>query len=112
MVTISRIKAGHYAVSDGRTIVKQGSGWYILTGEGKHDFGPVTTLASAKEYVTSGSVHIGQHNPASRHGRKQGRKEYNAYLASEAKRGNYAPLVLTILAMAVVAFLIELAKQS
>ncbi|ONF44572.1 hypothetical protein BTO32_06230 [Marinobacter lutaoensis] len=112
MVTISRIQAGHYSVSDGRSIVKQGSGWYILTGEGKHDFGPVTTLASAKEYVRSGSVHVGQHNPASRYGRKQGRKEYNAYLASEAKQGNYAPLILTVLAMAVVAFLIELARQS
>lgn len=112
MITISRIEAGHYSVSDGRLIIKKGSDWYILTSEGKHDFGPVTTLVSAKEYVTTGSVHLGQHSPASRHGRRQSRKEYNAYLASEAKQGNYGPLILTLLAMGVVALLIELVKQS
>lgn len=112
MITFSRIEAGHYSVSDGRVIIKQGSGWYILSSEGEHDFGPVTTLASAKEYVTTGSVPLGQHDSGSSHGRRQSKKEYNAYLAAEVKKGNYAPLILSLLAMGAVALIIELAKQS
>ena len=59
MASISRMKAGQYSVSDGRIIVKQGSSWYVLTKSGNNEFGPVTTLNAASQYVNSSSVPIG-----------------------------------------------------
>lgn len=94
MVTVKRIQAGQYSVSDGRFIIKDGSGWYILNSESEHDFGPVPTLASAKEYVINGTVSLSEHNLSSKHGRRQSKKEFNAYLASEAKYGNYEPAII------------------
>jgi hypothetical protein len=96
VVTIKRIEAGRYIVSDGRMILKSGSGWYILTEQGERDFGPVATLTSVKKYVDSGSVFLGDHNFNSNYGRRQSKREYNAYLAAEAKKGNYLPLILTV----------------
>lgn len=49
-------------MDDGRFIVKQGSGWIVLDANGSHDFGPVPTLAAAKQYVESGTTPLGQHN--------------------------------------------------
>jgi hypothetical protein len=36
---------------------------------------------------------------ASIHGRRQSKKEFNTYLASEAKNGNSGPAILYVLAM-------------
>ena len=94
MTTITRIKAGQYSVSDGRFIIKSGSGWLIVNNDGQHEFGPVPTLTIAKEYVQTGQVSLGHHSLASKHGRRQSKKEFNAYLAAEAKSGNYAPAVI------------------
>ncbi|SBS28873.1 hypothetical protein MSP8886_01344 [Marinomonas spartinae] len=94
MVTVKRVEAGNYVVSDGRMIVKNGNSWYILKEGGGHDFGPVTTLSAAKEYVQTGISSVGQHNPGSAYGKRQSKKEFNAYLASEAKQGNYGPIIL------------------
>ncbi|SBO11668.1 hypothetical protein VME0621_03804 [Vibrio mediterranei] len=99
MTTVSRIKAGQYSVSDGRFIIKQGSSWYIIQGNGDHDFGPVPTLAAAKSYVSTGSIPLGNHNRASQHSRRQSKKEFNAHLAAEAKNGNPAPLILWVLVL-------------
>ncbi|KKD61681.1 hypothetical protein RN22_04555 [Grimontia sp. AD028] len=81
-------------MEDGRFIVKQGSGWLILDANGSHDFGPVPTLKAAKQYVESGTTPLGQHNHSTKYGRRQSKKEFNAYLASEAKNGNPMPLIL------------------
>ncbi|NOU53149.1 hypothetical protein HG263_21855 [Pseudoalteromonas sp. JBTF-M23] len=97
MTTVKRIEAGQYLVSDGRFIVKNGSSWYVLKSDGNTDFGPLPTLASAKEYVTVGTVSAGNHNLASKYGRRQSKKAFNAYLASEAKNGNPGPLLIYIL---------------
>ncbi|EOJ0060497.1 hypothetical protein ACWKM5_004157 [Cronobacter turicensis] len=94
MANVTRIKAGQYSVGDGRFIVKNSSGWLIIDANGAHDFGPVPTLAAAKQYVESGTVPLGQHNYSTRHGRRQSKKEFNAYLASEAKNGNLIPVIL------------------
>ena len=102
MASISRMKAGQYSVSDGRIIVKQGSSWYVLTKSGNNEFGPVTTLNAASQYVNSSSVPIGQHTRSSAHGRKQSKKEFNAYLAAEAKNGNYEPLIVWIICLFVI----------
>lgn len=99
MTTVSRIQAGQYSVSDGRFIVKDGSGWYVVDHEGNIDFGPVPTLASAKQYVTTGTVPLAQHNTGSKHGRRQSKKEFNAYLAAEAKNGNPVPAILWMIVM-------------
>ncbi len=111
MVSIKRIEAGQYSVSDGRMIVKEKSKWYILNGEGKHDFGPVTTLAAAKEYVTLGSSLLGQHNINSAYGRSQTKKEYNAFLAAEAKQGNYLPLFIAIISIVTFAILLSFIQK-
>jgi hypothetical protein len=58
MVAVKRIKAGQYSVSDGRYIVKDGAGWYVLNSDGGHDFGPLPTLASGKDYVINGTVFL------------------------------------------------------
>ncbi len=97
MVTVSRIEAGRYAVSDGRLIIKDGSNWFIISNDGKQYFGPVTTLAAAKEFVETGTLPIGQHNGGSAYGRRQSKKELNAYMAAEAKRGNFGPLIIYML---------------
>ena len=105
MIIVKRIKAGQYSVSDGRYIIKDSSGWYIINTEGSHDLGPVPTLASAKEYVTQGAISLGKHKINSKHGQRQSKKEFNAYLASEAKNGNYAPLIISLIVMFVAAIL-------
>ncbi|MGF1687896.1 hypothetical protein L4C36_14585 [Photobacterium japonica] len=94
MIKVSRIQAGYYSVSDGRKIKKNGRGWYVISESGSHDFGPVTTLNAAKQYVETGTSPIGQHNLSSSHGRRQSKKEFNAYLAAEAKNGNPFPAIL------------------
>ncbi|MDU3460106.1 MAG: hypothetical protein E7F48_10240 [Streptococcus oralis] len=57
---MTRIQAGQYAVDDGRFIVKNSSGWLVVDVNGAHDFGPVPTLAVAKQYVESGTVPLGK----------------------------------------------------
>lgn len=94
MGKVTRIQAGQYAVDDGRFIIKQGAGWLIVNRNGSHEFGPVSTLNAAKQYVQTGTTPLGQHNVASKHGRRQSKKEFNAYLASEAKNGNSMPAIL------------------
>ena len=99
MTSVKRIEAGQYSVSDGRFIIKDGSSWYVLKSDGTSDFGPLPTLALAKEYVTEGTTSLGNHNLASKHGRRQSKKEFNAYLASEAQNGNTGPLIIYVLLM-------------
>ncbi len=65
-------------------------------------FGPVPTLAAAKEYVESGTVPLRQHNFSTSHGRRQSKKEFNAYLASEAKNGNPMPAILWIIVLCII----------
>ncbi|MEI2565293.1 hypothetical protein V7T16_16500 [Vibrio metoecus] len=102
MANLTRIQAGQYSVDDGRFIVKQGSGWLVLDANGSHDFGPVPTLASAKQYVESGTTPLGQHNLSTKHGRRQSKKEFNSYLASEAKNGNPMPAILWFIVLFIV----------
>ena len=102
MTKVTRIQAGQYAVDDGRFIIKQGSGWLVVDSNGSHDFGPVPTLQSAKQYVISGSTPLGLHNSVSHYGRRQSKKEFNAYLASEAKNGNPMPAILWFVVLSVV----------
>ena len=96
---LKKIEAGHYLSSDGRHLIKKGSGWHILKGDGNVDFGPVPTLTAAKEYVSSGSIILNEHNMNSTYGKGQSKKEYNAYLAAEAKRGNFIPLLVTLITL-------------
>ena len=102
---VKKIKAGYYLSSDGRQIIKKGSGWYILKDDGNVDFGPVPTLTAAKEYVSSGGIILNEHNINSAYGKGQSKKEYNAYLAAEAKRGNFIPLLVTLIALFVFALI-------
>ncbi|EFS3794157.1 hypothetical protein [Escherichia albertii] len=102
MAKITRIQAGSYAVDDGRYIIKNNSGWLIVDTNGAHDFGPVTTLAAAKQYIESGTVTLGQHNFSTAHGRRQSKKEFNAYLASEAKNGNPLPAILWVIVLCII----------
>lgn len=74
LAKVTRIQAGQYAVDDGRFIVKNSSGWLVVDVNGTHDFGPVPTLAAAKQYVESGAVPLGQHNLSTVHGRRQSKK--------------------------------------
>jgi len=62
VITVKRIEPGKYAVSDGRFIIKESSKWFVIDQSGKVDLGPLPTLASAKEYVQTGSVSLGNHN--------------------------------------------------
>lgn len=112
MVSVARIKAGHYQVSDGRTIIKSGAAWYVLDEQGEVDLGPLPTLAASKEYVTTDSVSLRDHNLNSSYGRKQSKKEFNAHLASEAKKGNYLPVISWFLVMAFFALIMEFIKKS
>lgn len=102
MAKVTRIKAGRYAVDDGRCIIKNNSGWLIIDANGAHDFGPVPTLSAAKEYVESGTVQLKQHNISTSHGRRQSKKEFNAYLASEAKNGNPMPAILWVIVLCII----------
>jgi hypothetical protein len=99
MVVVKKIQAGQYTVSDGRYIVKEGAKWYVLNSDGGHDFGPLPTLASGKNYVINGTVSLTEHNLISKHGRQQSKKEFNAYLTSETKNGNYEPIIIWIIMM-------------
>ncbi|KUM51917.1 hypothetical protein [Rheinheimera sp. EpRS3] len=110
MVSVTRIQAGQYAVSDGRFIIKEGSSWYVVTAEGKADLGPLPSLAAAKEYVSTGSTPLGQHNTGSAYGRRQSKKEFNAYLASEAQKGNYGPAILWMLLVGAVCLFFYLVR--
>ena len=112
MSSVKRIQAGQYQVSDGRFIIKEGSSWYVLDQNGEVDFGPLPTLAAGKECVSTGRTSLGNHNLGSKHGRRQSKKEFNAYLASEAKNGNYAPAILWMLLLIVVAVLVEVSRAS
>ncbi|MEM5546332.1 hypothetical protein [Pseudoalteromonas fuliginea] len=111
MTKVTRLEAGKYSVSDGRFIIKNGSSWYVLFDDGKNDFGPLPTLAAAKEYVTNGTVTPKQHNHATQHGRRQSKKEFQAYIASEAKNGNSGPLIIYIIVM-IITFLFVILLQS
>ncbi|PLG62800.1 hypothetical protein B6J11_14805 [Klebsiella pneumoniae] len=51
MAKVTRVQAGQYSVDDGRFIIKNSSGWLVVDARGSHDFGPVSTLAAAKQYV-------------------------------------------------------------
>lgn len=51
MATITQIQTDKYSVSDGRSIIKEDSNWYVMSATGESDFGPAPTLSSAKEYV-------------------------------------------------------------
>ncbi|ELA8152012.1 hypothetical protein ABXX67_004733 [Vibrio parahaemolyticus] len=102
LAKVTRIQAGQYSVDDGRFIVKQGSGWLVLTANGSHDFGPVPTLASAKQYVESETTPLGQHNLSTKHGRRQSKKAFNSYLASEVKNGNPMPAILWFIVLFIV----------
>lgn len=110
MAAYKKIQAGSYRAEDGRLIEKQGSGWFIYSKTGSEEFGPLTTLKSAKHYIETGSVELGQHKITSKYGRKKSRKEFNAYLAAEANKGNYAPVVITIVVLFAAALLMEALK--
>lgn len=110
MVSVTRIQAGQYAVGDGRFIIKDGSSWYVVTEEGKGGFGPLPTLSAAKEYVNTGSTPLGHHNTGSAYGRRQSKKEFNAYLASEVQKGNYGPAILWMLLVGVVCLFLYLVR--
>ncbi|HHB1594466.1 hypothetical protein ACPV5J_12045 [Vibrio rotiferianus] len=105
MTRVTRIQAGQYAVNDGRFIVKQGASWVILNSNGTLEFGPVPTLNSAKQYVQNGTTPLGQHNLGSKYGRRQSKKEFNAYLAAEAKNGNPMPAILWFVCVFVICVL-------
>ena len=110
MTNVSRIEAGLYSVSDGRTIVKEGQSWFVLNADGSHDFGPLPTLKSAKEYVGTGTISGGQHNLSTSYGRRQSKREFNSYLAAEAKNGNYGPLILWFVVVGAFLFLMSVLR--
>lgn len=97
MSKIARIEAGKYSVSDGGFIVKSGSNWYVLQNDGNNDFGPLPTLAIAKEYVTTGTVEAKEPNRLTQHTRRQSRKAFHAHIAAESKNGNQGPLIIYII---------------
>ncbi|TBP80331.1 hypothetical protein [Klebsiella quasipneumoniae] len=102
MAKVTRIQGGQYAEDDGRFIVKNSSGWLVVDANGSHDFGPVPTLTAAKQYVESGTTPLGQHNFSTNYGRRQSKKEFNAYLASEAKNGNPLPAILWFIVLCII----------
>ncbi|PLG62804.1 hypothetical protein B6J11_14765 [Klebsiella pneumoniae] len=53
-------------------------------------------------HVECGTTPLGQHNISTGHGRRQSRKEFNAYLASEAKNGNHLPIVLWLVVLCII----------
>ncbi len=42
---VTRIQAGRYAFDDGRSIIKNNSGWLIVDANGAHEFGLDPTLS-------------------------------------------------------------------
>jgi hypothetical protein len=110
MITVSRVQAGYYSASDGRAIVKEGGGWYVLNKEGNHDFGPVTTLSAAKQYLNTGSITLGNGNTGTAYGRRQSKKDFHSYLAAEAKSGNPFPAILWLLIVFGICFLLFLIR--
>lgn len=102
MAKVTRIQAGQYAVDDGRFIVKKSSGWLVIDANGSDDFGPVATLAAAKQYIESGVAPLGHHSFSSNYGRRQSKKEFNTYLASEAKNGNSMPAILWFIVLGII----------
>ena len=110
LTQITRIQAGQYSVDDGRFIIKQGADWFVIDATGSHDFGPVPTLQSAKQYVNSRSTPLGMHNFGSQYGRRQSKKEFSAYLASEAKNGNPMPAILWFVVLSVVCALLFIVR--
>lgn len=112
MVSVSRFKAGQYLVSDGRLILKKGNDWYICNGDGNETFGPIPTLKSAKEYVETGGVPLTSHNGGTGYGRRQSKKEFYSYLASESERGNYGPALLWTIFVIVFIFLFAYIRDS
>jgi len=57
MTTITQIQEGKYAVSDGRSIIKDGINWYVINKEGSSDFGPVASFDAAKDFIEQSSSH-------------------------------------------------------
>lgn len=111
-MSIKRIEAGRYTVSDGRLIIKEGSNWYVLNSEGNIELGELPTLASAKEYISNGVTTLGHHNTSvTSYSKQQRKKEFNTYLASEAKNGNYIPVILWFIIMLIVALIFAAVKQ-
>lgn len=110
MTSVSKIEAGFYAVSDGRAIVKDGQSWFVLNVDGSRDFGPLPTLKSAKEYVGTGTISGSQQNLATSYGRRQSKREFNSYLAAEAKSGNYWPVILWFVVVGAFLFLMSLLR--
>lgn len=112
MAAVKRIKAGQYIVSDGRNIVKDSGGWYVLDSKGNVELGNLPTLSSAKEYVTNGVTSLGNHgSSASSYSKSQRKKEFNAYLTTEARNGNYLPVILWFVVLIALAVLFEFAKK-
>ena len=89
-------------MDDGRFIVKNSSGWLVVDANGSHDFGPVPTLTAAKQYVESGTTPLGQHNFPPITVADRAKKEFNAYLASEAKNGNPLPAILWVIVLCII----------
>lgn len=112
MVKVSKQRAGIYAVSDGRLIYKTSLGWSIQTADGHHEFGPVSTLAAAKLYVSGDSLPLGSHKGISSPSKAKRRREFNAYLAGEAKKGNFLPILLWFSVLFGVCIISMLTKQS
>lgn len=112
MATIKRIEAGQYSVTDGRSIVKKGGAWYVVDSKGNVELGNLPTLSSAKNYVTNGVTSLVKHNSsASSYSKSQRKKEFNAFLASEAKNGNYLPAILMLIALFALTVFFEFAKK-
>ena len=101
MTKVTRLEAGRYSVSDGRFILKNGSNWFVVDQNGNHDFGPLPTFASAKEYVLTGSLTPKNIHSPTTYSKKQSKKQFNAYIAAEAKKGNTGPLIIYIIVMIV-----------
>ncbi len=83
-------------------MLKTTSGWLVGQAKGSHEFGPVTTLTAAKQYVESGTTPLGQHNFSTNYGRRQSKKEFNSYLASEAKNGNPLQAIIWFIVLCII----------
>lgn len=77
---------------------RKGWSWVVCAKQWcGHDFGLLPTLASGKDYVINATVSLTEHNLSTKHGRRQNKKEFNGYLASEAKNGNYEPIIIWLI---------------
>lgn len=110
MTTLKKLEAGFYETADGKFIKKESSGWYVLNSNMNVEFGPLSTLNSAKEYIQTDNVSIGSHNLGTKHGRRQGKKDFYAHLASESKNGNLGPAILYFLVMLAIAIFFTVMK--